>query len=169
MTTMNTNTKATTSTVKTTGITLNDGTTISKNEFKRRTFDAYCHYVNFIEQTETVQTTIKYLKPLFESFGITFDQHSFASVTMYLTNYGTMQGEKVRKVKSITTFRKFLTEGYAEMMTKRVVSNAGKAPAPVKAKTTKAKEPTKAELKKEIAALKAQIAQKDQQIEKVEG
>ena len=89
-------------------------------------------------------------------------------LTMMLTNYGTDQGEKVRKVKSITTFRKFILEGYSEMMTKRVVSSAGKAPTAPKAKQGKAKEPTKAELKAQVAALKAQLAEKEE-ITKVQG
>lgn len=146
-----------------------NGNPITKMSFKRMTYDCYLHYVAFMEGTEAPQTTSKALKPLFEGFGIPFESHSMHMLTMMLTNYGSEQGEKVRKVKSITTFRKFILEGYAEMVTKRVVSSAGKAPAAPKAKQGKAKEPTKAELKKEIAALRAQIAQKDQQIEKVEG
>lgn len=178
MTTTNTTTNATQNTTttniekeattmkSTTSINLANGTQISKREFKRRTFEAYIHYVRFIEQQETIQTALKYLKPIFADFGITFDQHSWTSVTMYLTSYGSLQGEKVRKVKSITTFQKFLLGGYQEMISKRVVSHAGKAPAEPKTKTTKAKKPTKDQ---QIAALKAELAAAKEQIAKVQG
>lgn len=143
-----------------------NGTQITKMDFKRKTFDGYLHYVAMIEKTEAPQTTAKALKPLFEGFGIPFEAHSMYMLTMMLTNYGTEQGEKVRKIKSITTFRKFLTEGYAEMMTKKVVSSAGKAPAATKAKQAKAKKPTKDQ---QIAALKAELAAAKEQIAKVQG
>lgn len=143
-----------------------NGTQITKMAFKRMTYDAYIHYVAFMEGSEAPQTTSKALKPLFEGFGIPFESHSMHMLTMMLTNYGTDQGEKVRKVKSITTFRKFILEGYAEMVTKRVVSSAGKAPAAPKAKQAKAKKPTKDQ---QIAALKAELAAAKEQIAKVQG
>lgn len=143
-----------------------NGTQITKMAFKRMTYDGYIHYVNFVEQSEPTQTTSKALKPLFEGFGIPFESHSMHMLTMMLTNYGTDQGEKVRKVKSITTFRKFILEGYAEMVTKKVVSSAGKAPAAPKTKQTKAKKPTKDQ---QIAALKAERDALKEQLTKVQG
>ena len=143
-----------------------NGNQITKMAFKRMTFDGYLHYVALIEKAEAPQTTAKALKPLFEGFGIPFEAHSMYMLTMMLTAYGTQQGEKVRKIKSITTFRKFLTEGYAEMMTKKVVSSAGKAPTAPKAKTVKAKQPTK---DAQIAALKAERDALKEQLAKVQG
>ena len=140
-----------------------NGNPMTKMSFKRMTYDAYIHYVSFMEGNEAPQTTSKALKPLFEGFGIPFESHSMHMLTMMLTNYGTDQGEKVRKVKSITTFRKFILEGYAEMVTKKVVSSAGKAPTQPK---PKAKKPTKDQ---QIAALKAELAAAKEQIAKVQG
>lgn len=133
---------------------------MTSREVKSMTYNAYIAYVSLIEGRATANETLEAMKPLFDAANIELTLETMVNVlTVKMTAYGTTKGEKARKVKSITTFRAFFKDdGWMDVATAPVVSNAGKAPAEPKAKTPKAKKPTKKELEDELANLKAQLA-----------
>lgn len=133
---------------------------MTSREVKSMTYNAYIAYVNLIEGKATANETLEEMKPLFDAADIELTLETMVNVlTVKMTAYGTTKGEKARRVKSIATFRSFFKEdGWTEVATAPVVSNAGKSPAEPKEKTPKAKKPTKKELEDELASLKAQLA-----------
>ena len=133
---------------------------MTSREVKTMTYNAYIAYVNLIEGKATASETLDAMKPLFEAADIELTMETMVNtLTVKMTAYGSVKGEKARKVKSIATFRAFFKEGgWTEVATAPVVSNAGKAPAETKEKAPRAKKPTKKELEDELANLKAQLA-----------
>lgn len=133
---------------------------MTSREVKKMTYDAYVAYVGLVEGKASANETLEAMKPLFDAANIELTMETMVNVlTVKMTAYGTVKGEKARKVKSISTFRTFFKEdGWTEVAAAPVVSNAGKAPAEPKEKTPKAKKATKKELEEELANLKAQLA-----------
>lgn len=133
---------------------------MTSREVKTITYNAYIAYVSLIEGRATADETLEAMKPLFEAADIELTMETMVNtLTVKMTAYGSVKGEKARKVKSIATFRAFFKEdGWTEVAMSPVVSNAGKAPAEPKEKTPKAKKATKKELEEELANLKAQLA-----------
>ena len=141
----------TTSTVNTTA------TTMSAQEFKQNSYDAYLAYVSFIEGQKSIADTVEALSPLMSAYGFTLTVDNLANLlTVKMTAFGKDKGEQAKKVKSISTFRAFVKGGWQDVAAAPVHSNAGKNPADVK-QTTKAKGPTKAELEEKNAALLAEL------------
>lgn len=135
---------------------------MTSREVKKMTYDAYVAYVGLVEGKASANETLEAMKPLFDAANIELTMETMVNVlTVKMTAYGTVKGEKARKVKSISTFRSFFKDdafGWTEVAAAPVVSNAGKAPAEPKEKAPKAKKPTKKELEDELANLKAQLA-----------
>lgn len=133
---------------------------MSTREFKRVSYRAYCAYLNLLKKEITAQEALDTIQPLFRAYGTEIEIEDFLSVFSFALHvYGKgKSGEKERKVKSITTFRKFVRETIAVYRAAKLTGNAGKEPAPLKEKKEKAKKATKAELE---AALAAQAAENE--------
>ena len=95
---------------------------------------------------------------MFRAYGTEITEADFLPVFSFALHvYGKgKSGEKERKVKSITTFRRFVKETISVYRAAKLTGNAGKEPAPLKEK--KQKKATKAELE---AALAAQAAENE--------
>lgn len=130
---------------------------MSTREFKRASYRAYCAYLNLLKKEITAQEALEIIQPVFRAYGTEITEADFLPVFSFALHvYGKgKSGEKERKVKSITTFRKFVKETIAVYRAAKLTGNAGKEPAPLKEKKAKA---TKAELE---AALAAQTAQNE--------
>ena len=133
---------------------------MSTREFKRASYRAYCAYLNLLKGELSAQEALEIIQPLFRAYGTEIAIEDFLSVFSFALHvYGKgKSGEKERKVKSITTFRKFVRETISVYRTAKLSGNAGKEPAPLKEKKEKAKKATKAELE---AALAAQAAENE--------
>lgn len=131
---------------------------MSTREFKRVSYRAYCSYLNLLKREITAQEALDTIQPLFRAYGTEIEIEDFLSVFSFALHvYGKgKSGEKERKVKSITTFRKFVRETISVYRAAKLTGNAGKEPAPLKEK--KQKKATKAELE---AALAAQAAENE--------
>ena len=131
---------------------------MSTREFKRASYRAYCAYLNLLKGELTAQEALEIIQPVFRAYGTEITEADFLPVFSFALHvYGKgKSGEKERKVKSITTFRKFVKETIAVYRAAKLTGNAGKEPAPLKEK--KAKKATKAELE---AALAAQAAENE--------
>ena len=121
-------------------------TGMSTREFKRISYRAYCSYLNLLKREITAQEALDTIQPLFRAYGTEIEIEDFLSVFSFALHvYGKgKSGEKERKVKSITTFRKFVRETISVYRAAKLTGNAGKEPAPLKEK--KQKKATKAEL-----------------------
>lgn len=147
---MNTNTMTNTNTNST-------AMPMKSDEFKRRSYTAYLRYVDFIEGNVGICDTVDEMAPLFHAFGFDLTPENVCNtLTVKMTAYGTMQGEKCRKIKSIATFRAFIKGGWEEVATAPVHYSAGKAPADKPVKQPR-KTMTKKDLEAEVAALKAAL------------
>lgn len=136
-------------------------TAMSTREFKRVSYRAYCAYLNLLKGELTAQEALEIIQPLFRAYGTEITEADFLCVFSFALHvYGKgKSGEKERKVKSITTFRKFVRETIAVYRAAKLTGNAGKEPAPLKPKAEKKpKKATKAELE---AALVAQAAENE--------
>lgn len=131
---------------------------MSTREFKRVSYRAYCAYLNLLKREITAQEALDTIQPLFRAYGTEIEIEDFLSVFSFALHvYGKgKSGEKERKVKSITTFRKFVRETIAVYRAAKLTGNAGKEPAPLKEKTPKAKKATKAQLEEALAAQAAE-------------
>lgn len=131
---------------------------MSTREFKRASYRAYCAYLNLLKGELSAQEALEQIQPLFRAYGTEIAEEDFLCVFSFALHvYGKgKSGEKERKVKSITTFRKFVKETIAVYRAAKLTGNAGKEPAPLKEK--KQKKATKAELE---AALAAQAAENE--------
>ena len=131
---------------------------MSTREFKRVSYRAYCAYLNLLKREITAQEALDTIQPLFRAYGTEIEIEDFLSVFSFALHvYGKgKSGEKERKVKSITTFRKFVRETisvYRAGETNRERREGNLRPW----KEKKQKKATKAELE---AALAAQAAEK---------
>lgn len=133
-------------------------TAMSTREFKRVSYRAYCAYLNLLKKEITAQEALDTIQPLFRAYGAEIEIEDFLSVFSFALHvYGKgKSGEKERKVKSITTFRKFVRETIAVYRAAKLTGNAGKEPAPLKEKAKKEKKPTKAQLESALAAQAAE-------------
>lgn len=103
--------------------------TYTAKEFKFASFNAYIAYVAFMEGKTTAAETVNTLCPIMSAYGFNITVENLANVlTVRMTSYTKNMGEKCRKIKSITTFRAFIKEGWKEVCAAPVHSNAGKAP-----------------------------------------
>ena len=134
---------------------------MSTREFKRASYRADCAYLNLLKGELSAQEALEQIQPLFRAYGTEIAEEDFLSVFSFALHvYGKgKSGEKERKVKSITTFRKFVRETINVYRAAKLTGNAGKEPAPLKPKAEKKpKKATKAELE---AALVAQAAENE--------
>ena len=132
---------------------------MSTREFKRASYRAYCAYLNLLKGELSAQEALEQIQPLFRAYGTEIAEEDFLCVFSFALHvYGKgKSGEKERKVKSITTFRKFVRETISVYRTSKLSGNAGKEPAPLKEKTEKkAKKATKAQLEEALAAQAAE-------------
>lgn len=131
---------------------------MSTREFKRASYRAYCAYLNLLKGELSAQEALEIIQPLFRAYGTEIAIEDFLSVFSFALHvYGKgKSGEKERKVKSITTFRKFVRETISVYRTAKLSGNAGKEPAPLKEKKEKAKKATKAQLEEALAAQAAE-------------
>lgn len=131
---------------------------MSTREFKRVSYRAYCAYLNLLKGELSAQEALEIIQPLFRAYGTEIKEEDFLSVFSFALHvYGKgKSGEKERKVKSITTFRKFVKETIAVYRAAKLSGNAGKEPAPLKPKAEKVKKPTKAQLEEALAAQAAE-------------
>lgn len=136
-------------------------TAMSTREFKRVSYRAYCAYLNLLKGELSAQEALEIIQPLFRAYGTEIKEEDFLSVFSFALHvYGKgKSGEKERKVKSISTFRRFVRETISVYRAAKLTGNAGKEPAPLKPKAEKKpKKATKAELE---AALVAQAAENE--------
>lgn len=133
---------------------------MSTREFKRASYRAYCAYLNLLKGELSAQEALEQIQPVFRAYGTEVTEADFLPVFSFALHvYGKgKSGEKERKVKSITTFRKFVRETISVYRAAKLSGNAGKEPAPLKEKAKKEKKATKAELE---AALAAQAAENE--------
>lgn len=132
---------------------------MSTREFKRASYRAYCAYLNLLRGELSAQEALEQIQPLFRAYGTEIAEEDFLCVFSFALHvYGKgKSGEKERKVKSITTFRKFVRETISVYRAAKLSGNAGKEPAPLKEKAEKkAKKATKAELEAALAAQSAE-------------
>lgn len=138
-------------------MTTTNTTTMSAKAFRIASYDAYVQYVKLIEGEISTETAVEAMAPLFANYGFTLTTDNILNVlTIRMTAYTTMQGEKVRKVKSVGIFRNFIKSGWREVEAAAVVSNAGKDPH-VAAPRKSARGMTKADLEAKIAELTAML------------
>ena len=129
---------------------------LSAKAFKMASFDAYMQYVGFIQGSIDAETAVEAMAPLFSAYGFNLTINNICNVlTIRMTAYGSVQGEKSRKVKSIGVFRNFIKEGWREVEASPVTFNAGKDPHV----TTPRKKTgmTKADLEAKVAELTAML------------
>lgn len=133
---------------------------MSTREFKRASYHAYCSYLNLLKGELSAAEALEAIQPVFRAYGTEVTEADFLPVFSFALHvYGKgKSGEKERKVKSITTFRKFVRETISVYRAAKLSGNAGKEPAPLKEKAKKEKKATKAELE---AALAAQAAENE--------
>lgn len=161
-TTTNTAVKATTSTKKS----ASRPACFTKDVWDRSTYKAYFALIDVVKGTKSMKDFTKepMVKYLCTKLNITMGTQNMVSLIAYMVNYGTKDHEKVCKVNALSFFRKWFNEGYKELVSRPVVSNAGKVN-PFDKKSPKGKAPTKADLEaqnaellKELAALREQLA-----------
>ena len=105
------------------------------------------------------QEALEIIHPLFRAYGTEITEADLRCVFSFALHvYGKgKSGEKERKVKSITTFRKFVRETIAVYRAAKLNGNAGKETAPLKEKkAAKPKKATKAQLEEALAAQAAE-------------
>lgn len=132
---------------------------MSTREFKRVSYRAYCAYLNLLKGELSAQEALEIIQPLFRAYGTEIEEEDFLCVFSFALHvYGKgKSGEKERKVKSITTFRKFVRETISVYRAAKLSGNAGKEPAPLKPKAEKKpKKATKAQLEEALAAQAAE-------------
>lgn len=132
---------------------------MSTREFKRVSYRAYCAYLNLLKGELSAQEALEIIQPLFRAYGTEIEEEDFLCVFSFALHvYGKgKSGEKERKVKSITTFRKFVRETISVYRAAKLSGNAGKEPAPLKPKAEKKpKKATKAQLESALAAQAAE-------------
>lgn len=131
---------------------------MNAREFKQESYNAYMAYVQLIEGQISLSEALEGMAAVFSEYGYALNAENIINtLTVKMTAYGTDHGDKVRKVKSIATFRAFIKGGWSEIEDAPVKYSAGKNPADQKAK----KRPSKTEeielLKNELAVLRAQL------------
>lgn len=132
---------------------------MSTREFKRVSYRAYCAYLNLLKGELSAQEALEIIQPLFRAYGTEIEEEDFLCVFSFALHvYGKgKSGEKERKVKSITTFRKFVRETISVYRAAKLSGNAGKEPASLKPKAEKKpKKATKAQLEEALAAQAAE-------------
>ena len=134
--------------------------TYTKAAWEKATFDAYLGFVHVIERKTAPETYLADHVALFNGCGMPADVDHLLSLTIAMAKDGTKDGEKVRHILSITTFRQFFNGQWIERENRKVVYTAPKAPKPAAEKKPSAqskKGPTKAELAAQNAELVKQL------------
>lgn len=135
--------------------------TYTKAAWDKATFDAYLGFVSVIERKTAPETYLTDHVALFNGCGMPADVDHLLSLTIAMAKDGTKDGEKVRNVLSITSFRQFFNGQWIERENRKVVYKAPKAPKPAAEKKPSAqskKGPSRAELAAQNEALLKQIA-----------
>lgn len=132
--------------------------TFTKSAWDMATYAVYMDLIHVVEGKLSIRNFMENSAPLFNACGMPADGYHFTSLVVAMARDTSVKGEKVRKVNAISSLRQFFNQGWVERENRQVVYNAPKAPATPKApKPAKHKEPTKADLLKEIATLKAAL------------
>lgn len=132
----------------------------TKSQWDNQTYNAYIQFIQVIQRVTTPEEYLVATTPLFNSCGMPADMDHLLSLAIAMAKDTTTDGEKVRKVSSISTFRQFFNGAWVERENRPVVFVAPKAPKPVTPKATKSnskKGPTKAELAAQNAELLKQL------------
>lgn len=132
----------------------------TKSQWDTQTYNAYIQFIQVIQRVTTPEEYLVATTPLFNACGMPADMDHLLSLAIAITKDTTTEGEKVRKVSSIATFRQFFNGAWVERESRRVAFVAPKAPKPVTPKATKSnskKGPTKAELAAQNAELLKQL------------
>lgn len=164
MSTTNTNTQNTTSTP----VTLNKygfitpekkgsrPATFTKDAWDHSTYNAYIAFIKVIEGEMAQDRWLKRAKQLFNACGMPADDYHYTLLLLAVAHDTTANKEKVHKVSAISSFRQFFNGGWIERESRKTVANAGKNPGDAPA-VTKAKDPTKDQLKAQLAEQKKLI------------
>ena len=132
----------------------------TKSQWDTQTYNAYIQFIQVIQRVTTPEEYLVATTPLFNACGMPADMDHLLSLAIAITKDTTTEGEKVRKVSSIATFRQFFNGAWVERENRRVAFVAPKAPKPVTPKAAKSnskKGPTKAELAAQNAELLKQL------------
>lgn len=132
--------------------------TFTKSTWDTATYAVYLDLVRVVEGKLSIRDFMANSAPLYNACGMPADGYHFTSLLVAMARDTSVNGEKVRKVSAISSLRQFFNQGWVERENRKVVYTAPKAPKPAAApKAPKAKEPTKAELLKQIETLKAAL------------
>ena len=132
----------------------------TKSQWDTQTYQAYMSFVHVIERRETPEDFLLANVGLFNSCGMPADMDHLISLVAAMVKDTTADGEKVRKVSAISSFRQFFNGAWVERESRRVAYVAPKAPKPAQPKAqkqTKSKGPTKAQLAEQNAELLKQL------------
>lgn len=133
----------------------------TKAMWDTQTYNAYMGFVHVIERRETPENYLLIHASLFNVCGMPADIDHLISLTAAMVKDTTSEGEKVRKVSAISSFRQFFNGAWVERENRKVVYTTPKAPkpaAPKKPSTSKSKNgPTKAQLAEQNAELLKQL------------
>lgn len=102
---------------------------MTNKEFAVASYNAYVAYVDYIEGNRDMQSAIDAMFPAFYEYNRTLTPDEFVRViTVYMTTYGTANGEKARKIKSVSTMRKLIKTEWETVVTSSVVHKEAKSP-----------------------------------------
>ena len=134
--------------------------TFTKAAWDKRTYDAYLGFIHVIDGTLTQDKYLRRAKELFNAVGMPADDYHFTLLVLAVAKDTTVTDVgKAHKINAISSFRQFLNGGWIEREGRAVVYTAPRAPEASTASTSKGKkDATKAELEKQVEALKAQLA-----------
>lgn len=111
----------------------------SKSQWEKATYDAYMSLIALIKGEINQVTFLKRHSALFASCGVPADGKHMISLLISMAKDTSMEGEKVRKVNSITSLRQFFNRTWADKDALRVAYVEPKKPTEAKKSTTKAK------------------------------
>lgn len=134
--------------------------TFTKSQWDTQTYDAYIKFIRVIQRITTPEEYLATTASLFNACGMPADMDHLLSLAIAITKDTTAEGEKVRKVSSIASFRQFFNGAWEERENRRIAYVAPKAPKPAAEKKPSAnskKGPTKAELAAQNAELLKQL------------
>lgn len=130
----------------------------TKSQWDNQTYNAYIAFIQVIQRVTTPEEYLIATTPLFNACGMPADMDHLLSLAIAMAKDTTTDGEKVRKVSSISTFRQFFNGAWVERENRPVVFVAPKAPKPVTtSKATKANNSKKGPTKAELAAQNAEL------------
>lgn len=130
-----------------------------KDEWDTMTFDAYRGIVALVEGKTTGAKFLNHHAQLFKRCGVPSDGIHLLRLVTFMSNYCTVKGDKVLKVKAVSTIRKYFNGEWASLDARQVVYDTKtKDPRTAAKKNTNSKKgPTKADLEAQNAELIKQL------------